>query len=137
VKVVFDTMLWVSFCTRKDGYRFRLIERARRQKARIFVSEYILTETVETLTEDLWQTSRFASLARRAILRIAKRVQIPPRSRRIVIDDPDDDPIVQTGLSSNADYLVTADKAILRMRKVHSLEIVSPSQFELLLEPKR
>jgi hypothetical protein len=37
VKAVPDTMLWVSYCTRRDGYRHRLIERARREGVRFFV----------------------------------------------------------------------------------------------------
>ncbi|MFL5244915.1 MAG: putative toxin-antitoxin system toxin component, PIN family [Gemmataceae bacterium] len=130
-------MLWVSYCTRKGGYRFRLIERARRQRIRIFVSEYILRETIQTLIEDLGQTPRFAGLARRAILGIAKVVKLPLISKVAINEDPDDEPIVQTALSSKADYLVTADKVILKLRKVQDVEVLSPVQFERLLDPDR
>jgi predicted nucleic acid-binding protein len=39
MKVVLDTMLWVSFCTRRKGSRHRLIERAFKAKVRLFVWE--------------------------------------------------------------------------------------------------
>jgi predicted nucleic acid-binding protein len=44
MKVVADTMFWVSYCTLKGGYPYRLLARARRLRVRLFVSEYILEE---------------------------------------------------------------------------------------------
>ena len=44
MKAVLDTMLWVSYCTRRHGSRHRLIERAFKGKVRLFVSDYILDE---------------------------------------------------------------------------------------------
>src|SRR5262249_9176120 len=34
MKAVLDTMLWVSYCTRRDGFRHRLIDRALNARAR-------------------------------------------------------------------------------------------------------
>ena len=130
MKVVADTMIWVSYCTRKEGYWHKLVERALRQRVRFFVSEYILNELTDCLIEDLGETRRFAKLARKAVLRIAKIVRLPPVIRPYVPGDKNDDPIVQTGLSAKADYLVTADTEILKLRKVHDLEIIHPAQLE-------
>jgi putative PIN family toxin of toxin-antitoxin system len=137
VKAVLDTMIWVSYCTLEGGYRHRLIERARRQRVRLFVSEYILDEVFETLVEDLGQTRRFASLACRAVKRLTKLVDLPPIRVRHVPGDPDDDPIVQTSLSAKADYLVTADSEILKLGKVQDVEILSAAQFEERLRPDK
>jgi uncharacterized protein len=136
VKAVVDTMLWVSYCTLKDGYRHRLIERARRQRVRLYVSEYILDELTTVLVEDLGRTRRYASLARRAVQRIAKTIDLPPSSRRHVPDDPKDDAIVQTALTAKADYLVTADAAIIQLGKVQDVEILSVAHFEEKLRPE-
>ena len=130
MKVVVDTMFWISYCTLKGGFRYRLIERARRRRVRMFVSEYILDELTETLIEDLGQTRRFALLARKAVLRMAQMVELPPAIRRYVPGDPKDDPIVQTALSAKADYLVTDDTEILKLGKVRDVEILSADQFE-------
>jgi putative PIN family toxin of toxin-antitoxin system len=123
-------MLWVSYCTIADGYRHRLIEAARKKRIRFYVSTYILDELVKALVEDLGCSRRYAGLARRAVLRIAKLVKLPAGRYRHVPGDPDDDPIVQTALVAGADYLVTADKEILKLGKVQSVEIISPAQFE-------
>src|SRR5437899_3011903 len=102
-------MFWVSYCTLKGGYRYRLIERARRQRVRLFVSEHILQELSDVLMEDLNRTRRYATLACRVVARMAKVIDLPRFVPRHVPGDPHDDPIVQTALSARADYLVTAD----------------------------
>lgn len=126
-------MLWVSYCTRGEGYRHRLIERARRQRVRFYVSAYILDELRKVLTEDLRRSRRFAFLAQRAVLRIAQLVALPPAVRSRVPGDPSDDPIVETAISSKADYLITADDQLLCMEKIQGVAIIRPEQFEHLL----
>lgn len=118
----------------KSGYRHALIERARRKRVRFYVSQYILDELAETLVEDLGCTRRYASLACRAVQRIAKLVDLPVDIVRHVPGDPDDDPIVQTALSGKVHYLVTADKEILHLRKVRDVEILTAQQFDERLE---
>jgi predicted nucleic acid-binding protein len=126
-------MIWVSYCTLRDGYRHRLIERARRQRVRFFVSEYILQKLTEALVNDLARSRRYAWLARRAVTRIAKLVELPLHTPRHVPGDPDDDPIVQTALAGKVHFLVTADRELLRRRKVHSVEIITAQKFDQLI----
>lgn len=133
MKVVLDTMLWVSYCSLKDGYRHRLVERARRQRVRFFVSEYILDELETVLMEDLELSQRFAALARRAVLRVAKMVDLPASARSFVPGDSNDDFIVQTALCGKVDYLITADKEILKVGKVEDIEILTPQQWDEML----
>jgi len=128
-------MLWVSYCIREDGYRHQLLQRAHRQRVRFFVSDYILDELAAVLTEKLKRTIRYASLSRHAIMQIAKLVSLPGQIRRHVPGDPKDDPIVQTAISAKADYVITADKALLDLRKVRDIEIVTAEQFEERLPP--
>lgn len=109
MKAVLDTMLWVSYCMRRDGPRHRLIDRALKVKVRLFVSDYILDELADVLREELDESPRYVHLARRAVLRRAKRVALPKNIRSFVPGDPKDDAVVQTAVSSKSDYLVTAD----------------------------
>jgi putative PIN family toxin of toxin-antitoxin system len=135
MKVVADTMIWVSYCTNDDGFRHRVIERAYRQRVRFFVSEYILQELAETLVDDLDFSTRFSYFARRAVLRRAKEVVLPRVVGSFVPGDVKDNPIVQTALTAKSDYLVTADKVILRLHKVRDVEVISLDRFESLLKP--
>lgn len=129
MKVVLDTMLWVSYCTRRDGSRHRLIDRAVKARVRLFVSDYILDELADVLVEDLNESRRFAHLAQRAVLRRAKRVALPKIIRPFVPGDPEDDAVVQTAISSKSDYLVTADAVLLELGKVQDVAIISVRTF--------
>jgi predicted nucleic acid-binding protein len=96
---------------------------------RLFVSDYILDELADVLVEDLKESRRFTHLARRAVLRRAKRVVLPKIIRRSVSGDPNDDAVVQTALTSRSDYLVTADTVLLELGKVQDVEIISVKTF--------
>jgi putative PIN family toxin of toxin-antitoxin system len=127
-------MIWVSYCVRPDGFRHQLVEEARRKRVRFFVSAYILDELQRTLTEDLGRGRRFAGLARRAVARVAKLVELPSFVPKHVPGDPNDDPIVQTALTSKADYLVTEDTEVLKLGKIRSTEVITASEFAFRLE---
>jgi putative PIN family toxin of toxin-antitoxin system len=129
MKVVLDTMLWVSYCTRRDGSRHRLIERAMKAKVRLFISDYILDELADVLRDELNESNRFVHLAQRAVLRRAKRVTLPRGIRSFVPGDPKDNAVVQTAISSKSDYLVTADKLLMELGKVHDVEIINVKVF--------
>lgn len=122
-------MIWVSYCTLADGYRHGLIKRSRRLRVRLFVSEYILDELVQTLVEDLDRSRRYGWLAQRAVLRTSRLVELPERIPRHVPGDPEDDPIVQTAIASRSHYLVTADRELLRLRKVRNVQIITAGKW--------
>ena len=133
MKVVVDTMIWVSYTTHPEGFRHLLVEEANRRKVRFFVSEHILDELESTLVADFSRTPRYASLARRAILRIAKVVRLAFRRQGWVVRDPDDDPVVQTALDAKVDYLVTNDQEMLSLRQVEDVRIISDREFAHLI----
>lgn len=136
MKAVVDTMLWVSFCTFKKGRRARAIQKAKRQRVRFFVSQFILDELEGVLISDLRLARRFAHLAMKAVLRVAKKVSLSVPQSGFVPRDPNDDPIIQTALEAKADFLVTADKEILSIRHVQDVRIITLEEFEEFLEPK-
>lgn len=129
MKVVVDTMMWVSFSTFPHGFRGRLIEAALKRRVRFFVSPYQLDEFVNTLLEHLELSRRFANNSRQTLEILAKTVALPSRIPRFVERDPKDDAIVQTALSARADYLVTADQEILKLKKVGNVEIITAAEF--------
>ena len=129
MKVVADTMLWVSFTTHPHGFRGRLVEAALQRRVRFFVSQYQLEEFVNTLLEHLKLSRRFASNSRQAVEILAKTVKLPQRIPRFVERDPKDDAIVQTAISARADYLVTDDQEILKLKKVGNVEIITAAEF--------
>ena len=52
---------------------------------------------------------------------------------RYVPDDEKDNAIVETAIRAKADYLVTADKLMLKLRKVGNVTIITAMEFARLL----
>ena len=102
---------------------------ALKARVRLFVSNYILDELAKVLQEALGESARYVHLARRAVLRRAKCVSLPPSIRSFVPGDPKDDAVVQTALSAKSDYLVTADALLLKLGKVRDVEIIDVKTF--------
>lgn len=76
MKVVADTMLWVSYFTAKKGYRHRLIDFAHALRVRFYFSEYIAEELVRTLTTDFEASPRELRAALRVLNRLARVVAL-------------------------------------------------------------
>jgi uncharacterized protein len=135
MKIVPDTMMWVSYATHGDGPRALAIDRALRHRARLFTSEYILREVERVLGEIQESPRAFVRQTLRMIRRLATVVELPSVIKPMVADDPDDDPVIQTALTGKADFILTADKALLALRKVQDVEIISLNEFLLRLPP--
>lgn len=129
MKIVVDTMMWVSFTTHPNGYRARLVDAAMKRRVRFFVSQYQLDEFVNTLVEHFELSKAFVRNSRQTVELLAKTVQLPSRIPRFVERDLKDDAIVQTALTAGADYLVTADQEILKLKKVGNVTIITAVEF--------
>lgn len=135
MKVVPDTVLWVSYATHSDGARSRALERAVRHRVRLFTSEYILDEVERTLCDKLGHTRRLARLTVASVRRLCSVVLLTLPPERHVDADPNDDAVVQTALTAKADCIVTADKALLALAKVRDVEIISLEEWLSRLPP--
>ena len=128
-------MMWVSYATHADGVRSRAIERAIRQRARFFTSDYILAEVERVISEKLGFPRRLARRTVESLRRLCTVVALPQTSGRYVTADPHDDPIVETALTGKADFIVTADKALLQLAKFRDVEIITLEEWASRLAP--
>ena len=56
-------------------------------------------------------------------------MELPKNIRAFVADDPKDDAVVQTAITSKSDYLATADTVLLDLAEVRNVEIISVKSF--------
>ncbi len=77
MKVVPDSMLWVSYVTHRDGPRHAALNRSADQRVRLFTSKYIIEEVERILTDKFERPRRFVQLALQKILRMATEVELP------------------------------------------------------------
>ena len=129
MKVVADTMIWVSYFSNEQSFRHQLIEEALQRRTRFFVSEYLANELREILVREMGFSRRDTTLALKKLSRVCKTVELPDTILRRVVNDEKDDAIVETAIRAKAHFLVTADQEILKLEKVGNVSIISALEF--------
>jgi putative PIN family toxin of toxin-antitoxin system len=62
------------------------------------------------------------------ILGIGRKVRISAKLR-VVTDDADDDKFLETAIAGGADFIVSGDRHLLRLREYKDVQIVKASDF--------
>ena len=57
---------------------------------------------------------------------------VPNKKINIVKDDPDDNKFIEAALEGNADYIVTQDKHLLKIKEFKGIKIITPEEFNKL-----
>lgn len=68
-------------------------------------------------------------------LRLREFEQVPAADapRTLAIPDPDDVPIIACALAAHADVIVTGDRALLKLRSIDGVPVMTPRQLWLKL----
>src|SRR4051795_5436808 len=133
-RAVLDSSVLVSAFLTPHGSVVRLLHEPAGSQYQLCLSEYILTETAETLLSKP-QLRNYAYTDTdvrdfiRWLLTYAEMIADLP-TLHAVPDDPKDDPIIATAVAAKADYLVTGDRAhLLPIGQYEDIRIVSPREF--------
>jgi putative PIN family toxin of toxin-antitoxin system len=126
VRVFLDTnVLIAAFATRglcADVFRLAATDHS------LLIGAPVLIEVRRILEIKL----RMPVPARAEVLQVLRRfVQVPHAAAPISlgIDDPDDEWVVACAVATSAEVFVTADKALLTMKRVQEMAIASPREF--------
>jgi putative PIN family toxin of toxin-antitoxin system len=126
MSVTLDTNAYVS-ALNFGGREMRLIGMAEAGVLVVDISDHIENELMRVLRQDFdWEGYRLKFMIEH-IRKITNRV-IPTRTVAIV-DDPDDDRIIECALAGRSDYIITRDKALLRVGNFEGINIVKPEDF--------
>jgi putative PIN family toxin of toxin-antitoxin system len=126
MSVTLDTNGYVS-ALNFGGREMRLISMAEAGALVIDISDHIENELVRVLREDFaWDGYRIKFMVER-LRKFTNRV-IPTRTVEVV-DDPDDDRIIECALAAGSAYIITNDKALLRVANFEGIQIVKPDGF--------
>lgn len=125
MKVFLDTNVLASALTTR-GLCAELFEVVL-QSHELLISDPVLKELERILPNKLGQsesiTEGFISLLRSEGFLITNDYPAPS------LPDPDDEPIVASALAGGAKVFVTGDKALLKLKTIEQLPIISPREF--------
>lgn len=137
ITAVLDTNVLASGFVSRTGAPGQLLFSWTYGMFELVISEAILTELERTFQNPYFR-GRLASTQVVANLTLLRRqATIIPITALVegVATHPEDDLVLATAESAHADYLVTGDKKLQRLRTYQQITILSPREFLDLLSP--
>jgi putative PIN family toxin of toxin-antitoxin system len=137
VRIVLDTNVVLSallWC----GTPHRLLETICLQaNAQLFTSAVLLEEQADVLSRPM-AARRLALIGCSlqdvlADYTIAADVVMPLATQAVIAADPDDDHVIATAVSANANLLVSGDRHLLALGTYQGIRIVTPSEAVALI----
>ena len=128
IQIAFDTNIWVSFTI---GKRMNFLkEILTKQKFRIFICPEIVNEYLRVVRNE--RIMKYISTQR--IFDTINLIESFTQSREVksatkISRDPNDDFLLAFCHENNLDYLITGDKDLLVLKKYHSTQIVTFTEF--------
>jgi putative PIN family toxin of toxin-antitoxin system len=133
LRVVLDANVLVSGIL--GGHRttppVQIVDAWREGVFELSISAEIIAEVQRTLGKVYFRSRLSNDQIDRAVALLRRRSNFVRLHIRVqgVVRDPDDDVILSTALSAEADYLVSGDKALLELQSYGAIRIVSPREF--------
>lgn len=132
MKVVFDTNIYISALVIPGGNAEKAYVHAIEGDFELCTSVAILTELARKLDEKFgWERQKIAQLIT-SISHLATVFQTTPWLK-VVSDDPDNR-VLECALKAAANFIVTGDKHLLRLKTYEHLEIIRLSTFLTMLQ---
>lgn len=132
IKAVPDTNIYVSSIFWEMGNPHKIIELAISKKIEIFTTLEILKELEKVLIRDFETPEDMAIRQINLVLAYSTLISTEEKINAVK-DDPDDNKIVECAVAANAEYIISGDKHLLRLRAYKQIKIVTAKEFCELL----
>jgi len=126
-RVVLDTNVLISAVIR-NGKPRQLLEAANDKKYVLVTSSEILSEMAEVLRRPKFQMSENEIWQILFALNSSSDIKEVKSKFKVVKEDPDDDVIINTAHDGQADYIVSGDDHLLKVKKFKNIPIVTVAE---------
>jgi uncharacterized protein len=127
-RVVLDTNVLISSIFWEKGKSHAIVERAIRRDILNFTSQPLLIELSEKLRGKFEQPKGMAD-RHIAFVSAFSQIVIPTISFDIVKDDPKDNMVVECAAAARAQFIVTGDNHLLKLKSYQGIRILNPKEF--------
>jgi len=128
LKVTADTNILVSGLVFRHGKPAQLLRMALAGEINLTVSQAILGEMAEVLARK-FGTSQEEVAEATVIVKEAARTVTPRVELNVIKEDPPDNRVLECAVSAGADYIVSGDKDLLRLKQYDAIQIKSVGEF--------
>jgi len=132
VKVAFDTNVWIPIFIKKTlGKEFSEI--LKKGAIAVFVTEEIMTEISKVLMDPkINKLLELSGVSEREILQNiieSSEVVKPTFKLKVIKEDLEDNRILDCALQAKAEFIVSGDRHLLKLKKFKKIKIVTPREF--------
>lgn len=131
-KVVFDTNVWISIFMKKTLSR-EFSNVFEQEKIAVYVSEPILKEISKVLMyPKITELLELSGISIKEILQSIARNSTsvnPKLELNLIKEDFDDNKILECALEAKADFIVSGDNHLVKLRKFRNIRITEPREF--------
>ncbi|MBI5066409.1 putative toxin-antitoxin system toxin component, PIN family [Candidatus Woesearchaeota archaeon] len=125
MRIVFDTNVLIS-ATQWDGsVAQKLLFNLINADHNIFSSPDILAEYQKVLKRDLEYTEEDLFSIMEKVLSFLTKVE-PTKKLNVIEEDPSDDRIIECALEAEAEFIISYDKHLLKLKEYKEIKIVTP-----------
>lgn len=125
--VVLDTNIFISAVFWK-GKPYNVVKKAINQQIIVFISNYIIKEIREVLVRDFNLEKQEIDDIVNAVLYFTHLIE-PKESVTVIKNDPKDDKILDCALACNANFIVSQDNHLLKLKEFRGIKIITPKEF--------
>lgn len=138
MRVVLDTNLFVSAIIESRGKPAQILDAWRAHRFDLILRDDLVQEIREVLgfpriqKRHQWtqqDIETFLEILRGLAINTAGTLQL-----QVISEDPDDNMILACAVEGEADFIVSGDQHLLKLRAFRGIEIVAPAQFLAIIE---
>jgi len=127
MKIVFDTNVLISATLWDNSVAQKFLFKCIQENTQIFSSQEIIEEYKEILARDFGYNKQEIGGILERVLRFVTLV-IPSKKINAVKEDADDNKIIECAIEADAEYIISYDNHILRLKEYQGIKIVRPEE---------
>lgn len=128
IRVILDTNIFISGIFWEGNYCSQIIDAWRAGRITLISSLEIVKELVETLRDfRIAMPEEMIEAWRKMIIENA--VLVVPTQKIEIVADPDDNKFFEAAVAGKAQYIVSQDKAVLKIGEYQQIKTISPTDF--------
>lgn len=129
--MVLDTNLFVAAFWNKRSASAEILNACLEGQAHLYYTKQIVAE-IRLILRNIRATPGYRHFVDEILKKGTEVKPLGPVS--VVLDDPEDNKFLACALAANAEYIITNDEHLLRLKTFHRVSIAKPSEFKRLLQ---
>lgn len=139
MKIVLDTNVLISG-TFWTGDSFKILNKIDKEEIELIISEDLIKEYEKIINSDeiIEKITDKKLILNKVVQKVINNSVIvePKQKFNVVKDDAKDNKIIEAAIEGKADYIISQDKHLLKLKSYQGIKIISPEEFLEILSSR-